>query len=311
MLIALLTFATGCAQHGENTQDASSTDSGDHPAHPIDGLDPSPLSAFREMRRTSMPQAIEPQSLLLEEHHGQALILDQEAATVWATDSLYLHDPRPACINQTEVRASFSLPDGDSACPDGTEKVARGQLHTPLPPAAIAAVPASGHVAVLDSGGQLHWITTDSTQSTSFNFMRPQEGPTLAVEISDASTVHLKITHNEIGVAIDNTLHIFDMAGTPTTQWEHGETIHSIDHHDDAWWTTTTNTTHRDGREAGPGGMTLVKSTNTIWVLTETELVPLNSDGAPFNVSQPTGRAVFWNDRMLYTTADGIIESLP
>ena len=123
--------------------------------------------------------------------------------------------------------------------------------------------------------------------------------------------VHLTITHDEIGVAIDHVLHIFDLAGEPKTQLEHEETIRSIDHHGGAWWTTTAQTTRRDGQEAGPGGMALVAARDALWVLTPTALVPLHSASTPIALTQPAGKAIFWGDRVLYTTVDGVMESLP
>ena len=101
---------------------------------------------------------------------------------MWATDALYLHDTRPACINHSDVRASTPGVHGQT-CPAGTERIARAKIQTPSPPAAMAVIPTGGMVAILDQNGQLHWIETDATQSESFDFMRPTEGPLLGVMI--------------------------------------------------------------------------------------------------------------------------------
>ena len=197
----------------------SDEDSGDTTNEPLGSIE---LSSFRELRTTALTNADSPTEMVLDALHGSALILDTSAARIWATDALYLHDPRAVCIDNANVRNS-TPPGRNGACPPGTDKTSRGAIETNHTPIALAMV--EGRAGILDAIGQLHWLISDPIATTAKDFMRPIAGPSLPLGVDSVEDAILRFSDTEVGVAMGAVLSVFTHEGQLLQTFEMDEAI--------------------------------------------------------------------------------------
>jgi hypothetical protein len=308
--VLLTAFGLGCgggnlSKDGSDSNDQSETgvtelDSGE--AHQANGLD-----AFREMRQTHLNQSVAPTRLALDPTHGQGLILDTEAETVWGTDSLFLHDPRTVCINNDSVRDS-SPPNTNGACPEGTMATARGKLHTDHPPTAIAIQAGGGMAGILDSAGGLSWVSTDPLGGSAQDHMRPLLGPSFDEFDPGVSHTLLAITSHEIAVAQDTNLWIYNHIGEILSRVETNDSILDIVHDESGWWTISATATTRNGERINDGGLSFLSADNGLWAVSGDTLTKLDDSEEMYAIEGATGPAVQWGERLLVATTEGISE---
>jgi len=304
--VVLLT-AIGC---GKNSAPADGTatpsDSGHAETEPSDEWDALDLSSFRELRKTELTQSVSPTSMALDRQHGPSLSIDPSAAMVWGTDSLFLHDPRPVCIDNTAVRnSSPPIPGGD--CPAGKDKTSRGAIGTAGPPVAVAMIEGGGTAGILDTRGQVHWVITDPLATTAHDYMRATPGPVLDLDTEEIEQASLFITPDQIAVGGEGSLHIFDHAGALLEEFERESRILDLVRHDSAWWTLTEENVHRNEDEVTSGGHSFFVHQENLWVVSDDTLKQITGEEQTISLPGIRGPAVSWGQQILAITDEGIM----
>ena len=271
------------------------------PHTPWSALSPRTPDDFRLMRTTHFPDAIAATQLALDPRLGPALVLDKAAGVVWATDKLFLHDPRIACLHPSDPAKIAHLSPG-SGCPDGTIPTRRGRIDVGAEPVAMAIDTEGGTAAILDPSGQLFWLRTDPLGGPSIDHMRPIAGPVLTGPI-DFTNAMLATSAEQIALAAEGVVSIFTLHGIRTARFDAGSPIASILLDASGWWALTEDALFHNGEPAGPGGHKIVFWQNTPWVVSADEVRGL--DDTVF-VGNTVGAVAAWGDRLLVATATGL-----
>jgi hypothetical protein len=291
-----LFVALGCGD-----KPGSDTSSAPVKPSPWDHLSLKKPDAFRLMRTTAFPNAVAPTQLMVDPIVGPALVFDAAAGLVWATDKLFLHDPRLACLHPSDPAKIVHLsPEG---CPLGTIDTHRGRIDIGRQPAAMAIDPSQGRAAILDLNGQVFWVITDPMNTQSIDHMRPIAGPILSLAGQELFEPKLAIFEDQIAVATDKTLSILTEAGIRTAVVEADGPIRDFALNSEGWWMLTDSQLVHNGAPVGPGGLALEFSGDGAWVIGENQV---HSPSTTINLDGLLGVSAIWGDRLLVGTAAGI-----
>jgi len=292
----LLFLGAGCA----SDSDSAAIDQSEETAWST--LEPRPLNAFRLMRTTEFPNGISPTELIVDPFHGPAMVMDRSAGVIWATDKLYLHDPRIACLHPNDPARIEHLQPGQG-CPDTTIETRRGRIDIGGPPVAMAMDTQGGTLSVMNPSGHLSRINTDPLGGPSIDHMRPMAGPSLALSATDLSGSLLAASRDQLALAVGSEISIFSQHGIRTDAFDAGETITDLHIDDEGWWALTESQLFHNGEAAGPGGSKLLVWNDEPWVIGSQVVT---GAGSEVRIPELTGPGAVWGDKLIVATTTGL-----
>jgi hypothetical protein len=294
----LLSLTLGCT----STPKPETTQSKD--TAPWSDLQAQPPESFRLLRTTAFPDAVAPSQLLVDPILGPALALDAAAGVVWATDKLYLHDPRIACLHPSDPAKIQHFQPGQG-CPTGTIETRRGRIDIGSEPAAMAIDPEAGQLAILDHEGHLYWVEIDPMSGPSIDHMRPAEGAALSLSTESLSGAQLAISTDMVALGVAGVVSIFTPHGIRTERFDAAAPINDLIIDAAGWWALTDDQLIHNGESAGPGGDAILMWDGTPWIMgPDTIYGPEQT----LSLVEAIGVGAVWGDRLLIATTSGITQ---
>jgi len=259
------------------------------------------------MRKTVFPQAHSPSQIVSDHTLGPVFLLDQAAGVVWATDKLFLHDPRLSCLHPSDPSKMAFVTEGGT-CPDDTVATRRARLDIGQPPIAMGIDQDQSRLAIIGEDALLFWVQIDPLSGPSIDHMRAIPGPNLVWPGQPLTSPILAIQGDMIGLAEGSEVSMFTASGVREEAFEADEPILDLQINAAGWWALTESQLVHNGEAIGQGGHRLTFWNGEPWVQHGDTL---SGPVGAVQVPGASGPITPWIDRLLVVTEDGLVAVHP